>query len=290
MKKAAIITNYYIQEKAEAAILVAHKLLSLGVEVIIPLSARDRLYKMNKSRREFRYMTFEKMYSNAELIIVLGGDGSILEASKNASPRGIPILGINLGRVGYMAELELSEIDKLSEIVADNYSIDERAMLDIEINNLSHDKTVKAIALNDVVLSNGSVARIVDIELYEGENIITTYRADGLIVSTPTGSTAYSMSAGGPVAHPQIQCFCVTPICSHSLMSRPLLFPDSCVLRVINVCNREKMLYLTVDGKSSYEVYRGDIVTITKSSVVTKLVRLKYCSFYKRLRTKMCDH
>lgn len=290
MKNVAIVTNYYIQEKAEAALVVADKLISLGAQVIIPVSVRDRLYKMNKSRREFRYMTNEKMYVNAELVIVLGGDGSILEASKNTSPRGIPILGINLGRVGYMAELELCEIDKLADIVSDNYSLDERSMLDVEINNISQDKKIKALALNDIVLSNGSVARIVDIELYEEDNLITTYRADGLIVSTPTGSTAYSMSAGGPVAHPQIQCFCVTPICSHSLMSRPLLFPDSCVLRVINVCNREKMLYLTVDGKSSYEVYRGDIVTITKSSVVTKLVRLKYCSFYKRLRTKMCDH
>lgn len=290
MKKAAIVTNYYIEEKAQAAIAVANKLISLGVEVIIPVSARDRLYKMNKSRREFRYMTFEKMYSNAQLIIVLGGDGSILEASKNASPRGIPILGINLGRVGYMAELELSEIDKLSEVVEDNYLIDERAMLDIEIKNIESDKIVKAIALNDAVISNGSIARIVDIELYEEDNLISSYRADGLIVSTPTGSTAYSMSAGGPIAHPQIQCFCVTPVCSHSLMSRPLLFPDNSVLKIKNVCKREKMLYLTVDGKSSYEVHLNDMVTITKSNVATKLVRLKYCCFYEKLRTKMSDH
>lgn len=290
MKKVAVVTNYYIQEKAEAAVVVANKLISLGTEVIIPVSARDRLYKMNKSRREFRYMTNEKMYANAELIIVLGGDGSILEASKNTSPRGIPILGINLGRVGYMAELELCEIDKLADIVSGNYSLDERSMLDVEINNISQDKKIKALALNDVVLSNGSVARIVDIELYEEDDLITTYRADGLIISTPTGSTAYSMSAGGPIAHPQLQCFCVTPICSHSLMSRPMLFPDNSELIVKNVCQREKMLYLTVDGKSSYEVYRGDTVKITKSEIKTKLVRLKYCSFYKRLRTKLCDH
>jgi len=289
MKRAIVITNYYIQEKAEAAVMVANKLLSLGVEVLIPLSARDRLYKMNKSRKEFRYFAFDKLYKNAEIVVVLGGDGSILEVVKSASPRGIPILGINLGRVGYMAELELSEIDKLADVVADKYTIDERAMLDIEINNISHDKVIKALALNDAVLSNGSVARIVDIELYEEDKLITTYRADGLIVSTPTGSTAYSMSAGGPVAHPQLQCFCVTPVCPHSLMARPLIFPDSSALYLKNICQREKMLYLTVDGKSSYEIYRNDTVKITKSEVKTKLVRLKYSSFYDHLRIKMSE-
>jgi len=188
-----------------------------------------------------------------------------------------------------MAELELGEIDKLTDVVAGKYTIDERAMLDIEINNITHDKVVKAIALNDAVLSNGSVARIVDIELFEEDKLITTYRADGLIISTPTGSTAYSMSAGGPVAHPQLQCFCVTPVCPHSLMTRPLIFPDSSALYLKNICLREKMLYLTVDGKSSYEIYRNDTVKITKSEVKTKLVRLKYSSFYDHLRIKMSE-
>ena len=132
------------------------------------------------------------------------------------------------------------------------------------------------------------MARIIDLELGEGGEVITNYRADGLIVSTPTGSTAYSMSAGGPIADPRINCLCVTPICSHSLSAaRPLVFPDSAVLEIRNICQREKMLYVTVDGRINYELYRGNVVRITRSSMETTLIRLKKYSFYHKLHSKM---
>jgi len=134
------------------------------------------------------------------------------------------------------------------------------------------------------------VARIVDVELLENGTPVTTYRADGLIVATPTGSTAYSMSAGGAIVDPRVSCLCVTPICPHSLAARPLVFPDSATLEIRNVCQREKMLYLTVDGRTNCELYRGESVRITRSDLQTNLIRLRACGFYNRLRTKMSGY
>jgi NAD+ kinase len=127
----------------------------------------------------------------------------------------------------------------------------------------------------------------VDLELSEGGVPVATYRADGLIVATPTGSTAYSMSAGGAIVDPSVPCFCVTPICPHSFIARPLVFSDSSVLEVRNICAREKNLYLTVDGRMSFELYKNQTVRITKSTMQTNLIRLKPCGFYKKLRQKM---
>ena len=160
-------------------------------------------------------------------------------------------------------------------------------MISVEI--LSDGKPrIASFALNEAVISGGStMARIIDLELGEGGEVINHYRADGLIVSTPTGSTAYSMSAGGPIADPRLACLCVTPICSHSLAARPLIFPDDAVLEVKNTCQREKMLYVTVDGRINYELYRGNVVRITRSPLETRLIRLKKYSFYRKLRSKM---
>ena len=130
---------------------------------------------------------------------------------------------------------------------------------------------------------------MIDLELSEGGSLVTTYRADGLIIATPTGSTAYSMSAGGAIVDPRVSCFCATPICPHSFIARPLIFSDNAVLEVRNVCVREKMLYLTVDGRMNFELYRNQTVRITKSSMQTKLIRLKSYGFFRKLRQKMSE-
>ena len=143
--------------------------------------------------------------------------------------------------------------------------------------------------LNDAVISNGSVSRMIELELSEGGIPVTTYRADGLILATPTGSTAYSMSAGGAIVDPRVECFCVTPICPHSFAARPMIFSDDAILEVRNICVREKMLYLTVDGRMNFELYRNQVVRVTKSNLQTSLIRLKKCGFYRKLRQKMSD-
>jgi len=299
VKKIALITNFNIYEKAGAAMQVAQRLSAYPCEVMVASFNRDKVLRMNRGRMDFTFLPMDEMYANADLLIVLGGDGTILEAARRSAVRQTPILGINLGRVGYMAELEMGELDMLSHlfdrVTADGYKPAEyftetRSMLHVEVVNTEGEVRQRMYGLNDAVITNGSVSRIVDIELSENGNPVTTYRADGLIVATPTGSTAYSMSAGGPVTDPRVKCFCVTPICPHSLAARPMIFPDESTLEIRNICQREKMLYLTVDGRNNCELYRGEMVRITRSPLETRLVRLKTCGFYDRLRVKMSEH
>ncbi len=235
-------------------------------------------------------MQMDEIYACAEAVIVLGGDGTILEAARRAAQRGTPILGINLGRVGYMAELELNELDLLPRLITEDYTLDTRTMLHVEQYSASGKPKVRTYALNDAVISNGSTARIVDLELSENNMPVTRYRADGLIIATPTGSTAYSLSAGGAIVDPRLGCFCVTPICPYSLGARPLLFPDSASLQIKNICQRERNLFLTVDGRTNYELFRNETVRITRSPLVTNLIRIKNNGFYQILRTKMKEH
>ncbi len=294
-QKVALITNYNIYEKAGAAMIVAGRLHGLNRQILVSAYNREKVLRMNRGRYRFTFLSMDELYAEADLLIVLGGDGTILEAARRAAARQIPILGINLGRVGYMAELEMSELELLDGLFVSTgenptYTIESRSMLHVELLNTRGEVRTTAYGLNDAVITNGSVARIVDIELSENGVPITNYRADGLIVATPTGSTAYSMSAGGPVADPRVQCFCVTPISPHSLTARPMIFPDDAILEIKNVCLREKMLYLTVDGRTNCELYRGEVVRITRSTLATHLVRIKNCGFYHRLRQKMADH
>ena len=288
MLKIALITNFNITEKANAAMAVAERLLRQDCEILIAAFNREKLMRIHKSREEFRYLPIESVYAEANILIVLGGDGTILEAARRAAHRGTPILGINLGRLGYMAELEPGELDLLSRLFTGEYTLETRSMLRVELLSGGELRSF-CYALNDAVISNGSVSRMIELELSEGGVPVTTYRADGLIIATPTGSTAYSMSAGGALVDPRVPCFCVTPICPHSFIARPMIFSDSSVLEVRNICAREKMLYLTVDGRMNFELYRNQMVRVTKSNLQTKLIRLKSCGFYRKLRQKMSD-
>ena len=299
VKRIALITNFNIYEKAGAAMQVAQRLSAYPCEVMVASFNRDKVLRMNRGRMQFTFLPMDELYANADLLIVLGGDGTILEAARRAAPRQTPILGINLGRVGYMAELEMGELELLANLFdrvtaeghkAPTFEIETRSMLHVEVMNTAGEIRQQMYGLNDAVITNGSVARIVDIELMENGTPVTTYRADGLIVATPTGSTAYSMSAGGPITDPHLSCLLVTPVCPHSLSARPLMFRDDAVLEIKNVCQREKMLYLTLDGRINLELYRGDAVRVTRSKTVTRLIRLRKGGFYTRLQQKLNAH
>jgi NAD+ kinase len=159
-------------------------------------------------------------------------------------------------------------------------------MLKAEVISATGQHKFSSYALNEATITNGSAARIVDLELSDGEELVYTYRADGLIVATPTGSTAYPLSAGGPIVDPKLACFCVTPICPHSLLARPLVFPDTANLRIKNICAREKVLHLTLDGRATFDLYFGDTVYVSRSEMSVKLLRLKEESFYAKIRMK----
>jgi len=222
---------------------------------------------------------------HTDLYIILGGDGSIMRAARRAAPAGVPILGVNLGRVGYIAELEANEIEQIKSFFTGEYTIERRMMLDIRIKNENRIMT----ALNDAVISNGAVSRMVELELYCNSNPVGKYHADGIIASTPTGSTAYSMSAGGPIIDPKIDCICITPVCSHSLRARPMIFSADSVLEIKDICVKHDNMYLTVDGNENIRLRRGDVVSITKSAMTTKLIRMKKDGFYSVLNRKMSD-
>ena len=287
MKKIAIVTNFNIFEKATAALKVTNYLLKFGCKILVSQYSKERVLSMKNYRGNIYFLPIEKLYDEADLVIALGGDGTILDCAKKMARRGKPILGINLGHLGYMAELEMDELSALDKIIEGDYSLDERAMMNVEVYDKNGTKKYQSYALNDAVISNGSVSKIINLELYAEDNLVTSYRADGLIVSTPTGSTAYAMSAGGSIADPKVKCMLVTPICPHSFIARQLIFSDETSLRIKNVSVREKSLMLTLDGKTNCELFREDDVRISKSDLSVKLVRLKDCSFYSILSQKM---
>ncbi|MGM9632511.1 MAG: NAD(+)/NADH kinase [Eubacteriales bacterium] len=287
MKNIALVTNFNISEKANSALKVANYLLKFGCKILVSQYSKERVLSMKKYRGNIYFVPIEKLYDEADLVIALGGDGTILDCAKKMAKRGKPILGINLGHLGYMAELEMNELEALSKVIEGDYTIDERNMLNIEVIGPDGNIKYESSALNDAVISNGSVSKIINLELYAEDSLITTYRADGLIISTPTGSTAYAMSAGGSISDPKVRCTLVTPICPHSFIARQLIFSDETCIKVKNVSVREKSLFLTVDGKTNCELYREDIVKVTKSDLTVKLVRLKDCSFYDILSQKM---
>lgn len=286
IEKIAVVTNYNISDKLAAAVTVSEKLSQYIDEIYIPEGYKDRIFRSHNHKKYFTYMSIDEIYVKSDLVIVIGGDGVMLEAARRATPCGIPILGINMGRIGYMTELEMNELDLLEKIFSEDFYLDERAMLKVEMRSNKGQTKFSAYALNEAVIANGSTARIIDLELSDNGRLVSEYRADGLVIATPTGSTAYSLSAGGPIIDPKLSCFCVTPICPHSLVARPLIFPDTAILQIKNICVREKILHLTVDGKATFDLFLGDTVVVTKAAIKTKLLRIKDEDFYSKIRMK----
>jgi len=286
IEKIAIVTNYNIPDKLAAAVEVAQKLSTYSKELYIPEIFKERIFRSHNHKSYFTYVSYDDIYSKSDLVVAIGGDGVMLEAARRSTPCGIPILGVNMGRVGYMTELEMNELDLLDKIFKDDFYLDERAMLRVDIRSNKGQSRFSAYALNEAVIAKGATARIIDLELSDSGRLVSEYRADGIVVATPTGSTAYSLSAGGPIVDPKLSCFCVTPICPHSLVARPLIFPDSAILEIKNICVREKVLHLTVDGKATFDLFFGDTVVITKAAISTKLLRIKDDDFYSKIRMK----
>ncbi|MCL2096912.1 MAG: NAD(+)/NADH kinase [Oscillospiraceae bacterium] len=230
--------------------------------------------------------SLEDLYEICDVLIIFGGDGSILKIAPAASKRNIPVIGINLGRIGYMSEIETNETYLLENIFNNNYIIKNRMMLDVEIIKSDGEILQAGTALNDAVVTHGVLAKLIETELSRGGVKITDYRSDGIIAATPTGSTAYSMSAGGPVIDPDIECFCVTPICPHSLVNRPLIFSCGSVLEIRNK-NADSGVYLTIDGQVNIKLEENDIVKIKKSEYYAKFISVKKRGFFDVLREKI---
>ena len=229
----------------------------------------------------------DELFEGSELIIVMGGDGSIISAARMSHGYDIPIVGINFGRLGYLAELETGDIPLLENIVKGEFKLEERMMLDVSVIRGGEVVNIHYPCLNETVLSNGPISRLAEFDLYCDGEQVTHYAADGIIISTPTGSSAYSLSAGGPLVYQTMECIIATPICPHSFTLRPVVFTGDSVLEIRNPVCRKNSMYITVDGRDNEEIRSDDIIRISKSKSKTKLVRVKDGGFISALNRKL---
>ena len=283
MKNVILTPNPYRDKNFQTVRSAQQILRNAGVQTKLCLPFEvDRSYDLPK---DLRFSRLDRELPNAELVICFGGDGTILHMAKAATRRGIPILGVNIGTMGFMAELESTELDKLACLAKGEYSLDSRMMLDVTIHR-DRDILFHDIGLNDVVVTKGTVARIVHLEVKCDGVQAMECGGDGVIVATPTGSTAYSISAGGPIVEPEAKNIIITPICPHDVASRCIVASDKRVVTVEMVRNARRNAYLSVDGGKAVRLNMGDVVTIQKSNLETKLVRLKDRSFYDVVSAK----
>lgn len=273
--KIGVLANLDKRGAAEIVDKVGKLFKNLGTEAYLPdsICATDYLHVPEKE-------IFEKV----DVIITVGGDGTIIRFGKQAARYNIPVLGINAGRLGFLANVEANELDLLEKLITGDYTVEDRMLLNVSVSE-NGKETYSQIAMNDIVITSGFMSRIIDVKAYFNTDCIS-YRADGLIVSTPTGSTAYSLSAGGPIVDPLCENICITPICSHSLSAKPILLNKNAVVKFKAMSLKHADVYLSVDGRKGPIIKPNSEIVVSRSDFNVKLIRLNNKSFYKTLSEK----
>lgn len=271
----AVIPNYQTEDGEKAVQQVCTALAALSIPYTM---AEDKAFPPRD---------LDACLAACDAVIALGGDGTILHCAKRAAAFGKPVLGINSGRLGFVAGLELNELSELSRLVSGDYEVEQRMLLDITVR--SADGEAYGCALNEAVVSRGALSRMVEIDVRSGDESVVMYQADGVIVATPTGSTAYSLSAGGPMVDPTLDCLLLTPICPHSLYARPHLFHRDACLTLTPGYRKDVPVFVTVDGEEAIPVPQGGVVEVKRSEKTAALIRLKRQSFYKTLSQKLTN-
>lgn len=283
MKNVIVTPNPYRDQNfgtAREAIEILKK-AGMQVKLCLPFEV-DRTCDLPK---DLHFTRLDREMRTADLVVCFGGDGTILHMAKSATRRGIPLLGVNIGTMGFMAELESTELDKLALLGTDSFTIESRRMLDVTVQR-DRDIIFHDISLNDVVITKGAVARIVYLTVKCDGVQALECGGDGLIVATPSGSTAYSFSAGGPIVEPEAENILITPICAHEMGARCIVASDRRVVTVELARNARRNAYLSVDGGKALRLNMGDVTTVRRSKLETKLVRLKQRSFYDVINAK----
>ena len=283
MKNVILTPNPYRDKNFQTVRAAMKVLKDAGMEprLCLPFEV-DRNYELPK---DLRFHKLDRELQNADLVIFFGGDGTILHMAKAATRKNLPILGVNIGTMGFMAELESTELDQLARLASNEYTLDKRMMLDVVVQR-DRDIIFHDIGLNDVVITKGAIARIAHLAVKCDGVEAMQCGGDGIIVATPTGSTAYSLSAGGPIVEPEASNILITPICAHDVMSRCIVASDKRVITVELTHNARRNAYLSVDGGKALRLNLGDVVTVRKSHLETKLIRLKDRSFYDVVNMK----
>lgn len=284
--KIVLSSNPYRDKGMRVALEAKRILEHAGAQTVLCLPFQPKKGDRLELPRQVPLSLLEKELPTADLLICFGGDGTILHAARDATMCGVPILGVNTGSVGFMAELERGELPLLTPLAHGMYTIEERMMLDVRV--LRGSKVIyEDSALNDAVISKGSMARVAEMEVLADRVKVTGITGDGVIVATPTGSTAYSMSAGGPIVEPTSKSIIVTPVCAHQLAARAMVLAPERVVTVQLPRGNRKYLYLSVDGGKAVRLTGGDRVEISRGARSTQLVRLADRSFYQVINQKL---
>jgi NAD+ kinase len=256
-----------------------------GIALVVgPRVAREEIERETGCAVET--LEHEELAASVDMIIVLGGDGTMIAAARLLDNRDVPVVGVNYGTLGYLTEVRVEEMTAaLESIVAGNYHLDRRMMLAAELYR-GTEKLLRNRVLNDVVISKSALARIIEIETWFDGQLVNCFRADGLIISTPTGSTAYNLSAGGPVVYPSMNAIIITPICPHTLSNRPLVVPDDAEIELI-LKTPQVEVALTLDGQVGYRMEMNDRVVIAKSRTTFNLMQPLNRNYFEVLRGKL---
>jgi len=279
-------SNPYRDRGMRAAQQVQKPLERMGVECCFCLPFEIGHGSHAELPKHLEFSDLQQELLRADMLICFGGDGTILHAAKDATIHNVPILGINMGSVGFMAELEEGELSQLERLAAGEYTTEERMMLQVRLIR-GKQVVFDELALNDAVLSKGTIARVAELDVSADGMLICQLTGDGVVVATPTGSTAYSMSAGGPIVEPCSDNLVVTPVCAHQLSARPMVMAPERTITVQLPRRSRKSVYLSVDGGKSVRISGNDRVEIRRADHRTKLVKLSGKNFYQRLNQKL---
>lgn len=283
MKKVILTPNPYRDKNFSTVRRAMDILRDAGMEVrlCLPFDV-DRTYELPK---DLHFSRMDREMPDADVVICFGGDGTILHMAKTATRYNVPILGVNIGTMGFMAELESAELEELRRLAIGDYTIDSRMMLDVSVQR-DRNIVFHELCLNDAVITKGAVARIVHLSVSCDGVQAMECGGDGIIVATPTGSTGYNLSAGGPIVEPDGQSILITPICAHDLLSRSIVASPERVVTLELTRNARRNGFLSVDGGKAIKLSMGDVTTVRRSNKMTKLVRLNGRSFYDVIHNK----
>jgi NAD+ kinase len=280
MKRASIIAKQGKPELGQVAHQVTGWLREHGYTVTVDAVTGEFCPQYDRVERE------ELAQARPDFVVVLGGDGTLLSAARNVATAGIPILGVNLGSLGFLTEIKQDEIAQaLADIDDGRHELAKRSMVHCQVRR-KEQCVASYDALNDIVMNQRAVARITEFEVRVNGTFVANYKADGMIVATPTGSTAYSLAAGGPILAPDVPGFVITPVASHALTNRPLVVQDTAVIEIRVMVTREQA-YLTIDGQQGLQLEEGDVVECRKSDFKVTLFRFPNRTFFEVLRTKL---
>ena len=278
--KIGIIPNFTREKALDVTKNTIAELEKLNIDYYFDVNSKDDfLFVVEESH------FIDKIYEYVDVIIAIGGDGSFIHTAKETAVHKKPVLCINAGNLAFLAGLEGNELHLLEKLISGDFTTDKRMMLEVSIR-CNNDKNLLGYCLNDVAIARGSEIKLVDLDAFCNDRKINNYRADGVVISTPTGSTAYSWSAGGPVIDPDLQCIMLTPICTHSPLNRSLVFNEDSVIRVKPVNNTQKVCVST-DGEPTIDLIADSEVIISKSDYYAEFIRLKSDEFFDILNSKL---